>query len=90
LQQFDADAAWGTWEDGQAKLYPRCAPKVAGIELSDFMGMHEADREAFRRRSEDAIRASTIAAVSQGLAVPAALLAIGLLLGWIVRGFRPS
>jgi hypothetical protein len=50
--------------------------------------MPEPDREALRQRFENAIRSATQDAIVFGAGVPAVLLAFGLIMGWIVRGFR--
>jgi hypothetical protein len=78
------------WETDEAKLHPHCAPNVGSVALIDFVGMHAPDRDALRQRSVDAIRASTITAVAYGVAVPAGLLTIGLILAWVIRGFRSA
>jgi hypothetical protein len=43
-----------------------------------------------RQRSADAIGASLISALTYGVAVPAGLLTLGLILGWVIRGFRSA
>jgi hypothetical protein len=67
---------------------PDCAPNVGTIALTDFISMHQSDREAFRRQSVGAIRASAITAATYGVAVPIGLLAIGMVFDWVMRGFR--
>jgi len=78
------------WTAAEAKLHPHCAPTVGNIALTDFAVMHASEREALRQRSIDAIHASTIAAVAYGVGLPACLLVLGLLVGWVLRGFRPA
>jgi hypothetical protein len=90
LNQFQADEAAVQWEDSEAKLHPQCAPTVGSVSLTDFIGMHASDRDALHQHSEGAIRASTITAVTRGLSVPASLLVVGLILGWVARGFRSA
>ena len=90
LNQFQADEAAVQWEDSEAKLHPLCAPTVGSVSLTDFIGMNASDRDALHQYSEDAIRASTISAVTRGLSVPASLLVLGLILGWVARGFRSA
>jgi hypothetical protein len=88
LKQFDSDTAWGKWETSEAKLRPQCAPRVGKMSLEDFIGLHATDRVVIRQDSADALRASTVSAVTYGLAVPAGLLTIGFVLGWVIQGFR--
>ena len=70
------------------RQHPRCAPKVGTLGFFEFVSMSEADRVVLRQRSERAIRLETQDAMVYGALVPAALLAFGLILGWIIRGFR--
>ena len=90
LEQFDADSVAVAQEAAEQKLHPHCARNVGSIALMDFIGMHKSDREALRQHSEDAIRASTTATLTRGLAVPTGLLVMGLILGWIIQGFRSA
>ncbi len=90
LQQFDAAGAWDKWVDGEAKAHPQCAPNVGRTSLIDFMGMHASDRAAALQASANWIRTSNLDAIAYGFGVPAGLLAIGLILGWVARGFRKA
>ena len=65
------------WVAGE-EASPHCSPYVGSITLIDFTEMSAPDRETLRQRLEDAIRASTTAALTHGLAVPAGLLTVGL------------
>jgi len=80
----------GVWEAAERKLHPGCAPTVGSIALVDFAAMHASEREALRQRSTDAVRASTFAAIGYGAALSAGLLALGLAIGWVGRGFRSA
>ena len=68
--------------------HPRCVPNVNTIVFSDFLSMPDPDREALHQDSENAIHSATQEAVVIGAGVPAVLLAFGLIMGSIVRGFR--
>jgi hypothetical protein len=68
--------------------HPNCVPDVETVSFADFLVMHEPDREAVRQRFENAMRSEAQHAVAIGAGVPAGLLAFGLIVGWIVRGFR--
>jgi hypothetical protein len=89
ILQGGADT-WSKWEDDEAKLHPQCAPRVGSMSLYDFIGLHAADRVELREGFADALRASTNSAITYGVAVPASFLMIGLVLGWVIRGFRKS
>ena len=88
--QLDADRAEIAWAETQEKQHPHCAPNVGSVTLADFDGMHASDRDALRQRSADAIRTSIITALVYGIAAPAGLLAMGLVVGWVIRGFRAA
>ena len=88
LEKFDVTGRWRTWEVDQAKLHPQCAPKIGATSFVDFIGMHTSDREVLRRQFEDGLRASRNTALVYGSVVPTGLLMIGLVLVWVLRGFR--
>ena len=90
LSQFQADSAAADSERAAEKQHPHCAPNVGTINFLNFVSMHEPDREALRQHFENVIRSETQHAVVYGAGVPAGLLAFGLIMGWIVRGFREN
>jgi hypothetical protein len=70
------------------KQHPQCAPNVGTIDFYEYVSMHEPDREAVSQRFENAIRSGTQDAVVFGVGIPVGLLGFGLIMGWIIRGFR--
>jgi len=69
------------------KHRPNCVPDLETVSFADFLSMPEPDREALRQHFENAIRSETQDAVVIGAGVPVGLLAFGLIMGWIIRGF---
>ena len=63
-------------------------PTVGYTDLADFQRMQAPARVALRQTREDDIQFFTVAALIIGVGGPAGLLVLGLVLGWIIRGFR--
>jgi hypothetical protein len=78
----------GTPSVDDPKLHPDCAPNVGAIALTDFISMHPSERQQARQGSADALRASITSALTYGFAVPVGLMIWGLIMGWVIRGFR--
>jgi len=86
----DAHDYFESWEAIQAELHPHCVPNVGAVSFAHFISTWAYEREAMQVAVDGAIRTSTITAVAYGIAVPPGLLVMGLVLAWVVRGFRAS
>ncbi len=82
--------SWGSWEYAEEHRHPNCAPLVGSTGFLSFVAMQAPARAALRQQAEDAIAGATRTSIETGIALPAALLAIGLLLNWISRRIRPA
>jgi hypothetical protein len=83
LAVYGGDGKW------HALLKAGCTgPFVGYTDLADFQRMQAPARAALRQTREDDIRFFTVAALIIGAGGSAGLLVLGLVLGWIIRGFR--
>ena len=77
----------GFWQRDQQPEYTLTALPTCPTNQDQ---LNEPDRQALRQHFENVIRSETQHAVVYGAGVPAGLLAFGLIMGWIVRGFREN